>query len=322
MNSLFIISSAIAIVVSFMCSLAEALLLSLNPITLNHLQVNHPGSAQSWRKLKSNIARPITAILVLNTISHTGGATVAGGAFSQLYGDENIWIFSVVFTVIILFGTEILPKIIGVTFRNQLAPAAGPILQFITTVLSPAIWLSEKMFKRLTHEKESEQITTADLITFASMAKSGKSISMEQENIIVNSIRLSHTPLKMAMITPDKIKFIRAGETAEAISSLAAQTGHTRYPISRTAEAKDIYAYIVIKKAVPLSGDEISRLISNARPIQTVTHNDDLLHALRKMIANKEHMMAVVDDKKHCVGIITLEDIASELISADIERFS
>ncbi len=322
MTSLFIISSTVAVVVSFMCSLAEALLLSLNPITLNRLQKNNPRAAQSWKKLKGNIARPITAILVLNTISHTGGATVAGGAFSQLYGDENIWIFSVIFTIIVLFGTEILPKIIGVTFRDQLAPVAGPILQFLTTVLSPVIWLSEKMFKGLTHEKESDQISTSDLITFASMAKSGKSISMEQENIIVNAIRLSHTRLAGAMIPPEKIQFIRAGDSAEAIGSLAARTGHTRYPISRTAEAKDIYAYMVIKKAVPLSRDEIVRLIANAKPIKTVTHRDDLLRALRQMVENKEHMMAVIDDKKHCVGIITLEDVTSELISADVERFT
>jgi putative hemolysin len=322
MNTVFIISSSIAVVVSFLCSLAESLLLSLNPITLNRLQAKHPVSARSWRKLKSNIARPITAILVLNTISHTGGATVAGGAFSELYGDENIWIFSVLFTIVVLFGTEIFPKIIGVTLRDQLAPVAGPILQFLTTVLSPVIWLSEKIFKRLINDNESDQITTSDLITFASLAKSGKSISMEQENIIVNSIRLSHTELKSAMIPPEKIQFIRNTDSAEAIGAFAARTGHTRYPISRSAEAKDIYAYIVIKKAVQPSGDEISRLMLNARPIQTVNHRDDLLHALRKMIEKKEHMMAVIDERRECVGIITLEDVTSELISADIERFT
>ncbi|MFH1940959.1 MAG: CNNM domain-containing protein [bacterium] len=80
MTPTLIISSAIAIIVSFMCSLSEALLLSLNPITLSRLQKQRPHSAESWRRLKNNISHPITAILVLNTIAHTGGATVAGGA--------------------------------------------------------------------------------------------------------------------------------------------------------------------------------------------------------------------------------------------------
>jgi len=84
MMAIFIISSVIAIVVSFLCSLAEALLLSLNPLTLHRLEADHPRAAVSWRRLKQNIAHPITAILVLNTVAHTGGATVAGGAFAEI----------------------------------------------------------------------------------------------------------------------------------------------------------------------------------------------------------------------------------------------
>jgi len=132
MTSVLVISATIAVVVSFLCSLAEALLLGLNPLTLNRLQNTRPRAADSWRRLKRNVARPITAVLVLNTVAHTGGATVAGGAFAEIYGEHNIWIFSVLFTLIILFGTEILPKIIGVTFRNHLAPSAGPILEMVT----------------------------------------------------------------------------------------------------------------------------------------------------------------------------------------------
>lgn len=321
MAYILIISTTIAIVVSFLCSLAEALLLSLNPLTLHRLQATNPRAADSWRRLKRNIAHPITAILVLNTLSHTGGATVAGGAFAQIYGQRNIWIFSVLFMVIILFGTEILPKIIGVTFRNQLAPVAGPILEIVTTILRPFILLSEVLFKRLAKERESEQITTADLVTLATMAKSGKAITLEQENIIVNAVRLSHTPIGRDMIPPERIRFIRMGDSPESILALAHQTGHTRYPVSRTTDVKDIFAYIVIKLAVPSDKDELSNLVANAESLKTVNRRDTLMSALRKMLQNKEHLLSVVDDQNHCVGIVTLEDIAGELLSADIEQF-
>lgn len=295
--------------------------MSLNPLTISHLQKQRPSAAESWRRLKRNISRPITAILVLNTVAHTGGATVAGGAFAEIYGEHNIWIFSILFTLIILLGTEILPKIIGVTFRNQLAPHAGPLLEGITWTLTPVIRLSEFIFQKLTSETESEQITTADLVTLASLARAGKSIGLEQENIIVNTIRLSHTLVKRAMIPPDKVHFVRYNAPAESILALARATGHSRYPVSRSADVKDIVAFVHIKHAIPVSNNTIAHLISNAKPIRTVGAGDTLMSALRIMLQNKEHLLSVVDAHGRCVGIITMEDIAGELLGADIEQF-
>jgi len=321
MTAILIISSAIAIIVSFLCSLAEALLLSLNPLTLNRLQATRPKAAESWRRLKTNIARPITAILVLNTVAHTGGATVAGGAFAEIYGEGNIWIFSVLFTVIILFGTEILPKILGVTFRDHLAPVAGPVLELTTKLLHPFIRLSETMFRRLTDEKQSEQITTSDLITLASLAKAGKAIDLEQENIIVNAIRLSHTQVVHAMIPQDRIRFLKKAAPPETLLSLARETGHTRYPVSTSDEAADIASYVTMKKAVPARREDIVELLTHPKPLHSVNRKVTLMTALETMLKNKEHMLSVVDDEGHCVGIVTLEDITRELLSADIHDF-
>ncbi len=244
MTTVLIVSSTIAIVVSFLCSLAEAMLLSLNPLALNRLHASSPAAAKSWMRLKKNVARPITAILVLNTVAHTGGATVAGGAFAEIYGEHNVWIFSVLFTVVILFGTEIFPKVIGVAFRSQLAPYAGPVLEAITRLLSPFIMLSEFMFRKLSLAEESDQITTADLVTLASLARSGKAINIEQENIIVNALRLSHSAITTAMIAPEKIQFLSNAAVPDELMRLIRESGHTRYPVSRSGEAKDIYAYI------------------------------------------------------------------------------
>jgi CBS domain containing-hemolysin-like protein len=95
----------------------------------------------------------------------------------------------------------------------------------------------------------------------------------------------------------------------------------SRYPISAGEDASAIHAYIIAKKAIPASPSEIVRLVSEAKPIQKVKQSDMLMSALRIMLQNREHLLAVVDEKDLCVGIITLEDIAGELLSADIEEF-
>ncbi|MBN1420295.1 MAG: DUF21 domain-containing protein [Planctomycetes bacterium] len=321
MTLVLIVSSTIAIVFSFLCSLAEALLLGLNPLTLTRLQGVRPRAAQSWRRLKRNVARPITAILVLNTVAHTGGATVAGGAFAEIYGEQSIWIFSVAFTIIVLFGTEILPKIIGVTFGRQLAPTVGPILEALTVSLSPLIRLSELMFSRLTSKKGSQQITAADLVTLATLARSGKAINLEQENIIVNAVRLSHTPIVHAMIPTEKIRFIRRHDEAQSILAMVRESGHSRYPVSSSSKVEDIFAYVVAKKVIPDTDDDIVKLVADAKPIHTVDQRDTLMTALQCMLRNREHLLAVVDGKRRCIGIVTLEDIAGELLNAEIEGF-
>ncbi len=317
----FIISVVIAVVVSFLCSLVEAILLSLNPLTMNRLKRNKPKAAESWIRMKKTIARPIAAILILNTIAHTGGATVAGGAFVELYGKNAIWIFSAVFTLIILLGTELLPKIIGVTFRDQLAPYLARPLEMITKALHPLVRLSEMMFSRLRRGKEHEQITTADIVTFASMARIGKVIELQQENIIVNAIRLGHMTIEKAMIPYDRVKFIKKSDDIEDIIELANTYKHTRYPVSSSDEIRDIYGYVNMKGVLPNVTSDVEQILSQTKPLLRVQESDDLMVALTTMLQNKQHLLSVLDNRKNCVGIITMEDIASELLGADIEMF-
>ncbi len=316
-----IVSSLIAVIVSFLCTLSEAILLSLNPLTMHRLRRNQPKSADAWVRLKRVIGRPIAAIVILNTIALTGGATVAGGAFVKLYGEKALWIFSTIFTIIILFGADILPKIIGLTFRDQLAPYLAKPLEIITKVLSPLIKLTDMMFRKLGHGKEQEQITTADIVTLASLARSGKVIGLEQENIIVNAIRLSHTTIEKVMIPYDKVKFIKKSDTIENVIALANSSRHTRYPISSTDSIQGIYGYVNMKVVLPTITSDVQQVISQAKPLLYVQSSDNLMVALTTMIQNKQHLLSVLDNRKNCVGIITMEDISGELLGADIEMF-
>jgi CBS domain containing-hemolysin-like protein len=125
---IFVVSVLVALIVSAMCSLAEAVLLSLTPSQVADLSNKNPKAGQIWRTFKTNIERPIAFILILNTSAHTIGASIAGSQFDELWGDEWIWLFSLIFTFAMLQFTEILPKGFGVRFNRKIAPyIAGPL---------------------------------------------------------------------------------------------------------------------------------------------------------------------------------------------------
>lgn len=124
--TLFIIACATAIIVFFVCSVLEATLLSLDNVHLEGKRKEGHRYAEVWQNMRKRIDRPIAAILILNTVAHTGGATVAGGAFDEIFGDEWLWLFSEIFTIVVLVGTEFIPKVIGVSYVERLAPIAAP----------------------------------------------------------------------------------------------------------------------------------------------------------------------------------------------------
>ena len=120
--TLFLFSIGFALIISFLCSLMEAALLSLTPSQVAELSQKHPRAGEIWRGFKKRIDRPIAVILILNTTAHTIGASVAGAQFSELWGDGWIWAFSIAFTLVMLQVTEILPKTLGVRLAESLAP--------------------------------------------------------------------------------------------------------------------------------------------------------------------------------------------------------
>ena len=161
-----ILSVVIVLSVSFLCSMAEAVLLSINVNSLaSGRNRTSPAVIAAWKRMKSNIGRPIAAILILNTVANTGGSVVASAAFIKVFGEKWLWTFSLGMTVAILFGTEILPKIIGVGYCRFIAPLLTAPLEYATKILHPVILLTEWFTKPFKAKSEGSQVTSADILT-------------------------------------------------------------------------------------------------------------------------------------------------------------
>ncbi|WP_216185776.1 DUF21 domain-containing protein [Verticiella alkaliphila] len=138
----------LSLVVSFLCSILEAALLSLTPSFIAQQRETRPRLHDALARLKANPDRPLAAILTLNTVAHTAGATGVGAQVSLLYGETYIGVASAVMTLLILVLSEIIPKTIGAKYWRGLAPWLAPLLGGMIFLLRPFVWLSEQITSR------------------------------------------------------------------------------------------------------------------------------------------------------------------------------
>jgi CBS domain containing-hemolysin-like protein len=141
--TLLIFYLLLALLISFFCSIAEAVLLSVRPSYIALLERQGGKGAQTLKRLRDNLDRPIAAILTANTIAHTVGAAGVGAQAATVFGNEYLGITSAILTLLILIFSEILPKTLGVIYWKQLAPVFAFLISGLTHILLPFVWLSE-----------------------------------------------------------------------------------------------------------------------------------------------------------------------------------
>ena len=321
--TIFLISSLVAIIVSFLCSLTEAALLSMNSVKIETDKQKGLKYAMVLDKLKGNINRPIAAILILNTVAHTGGATIAGSAFDEIYGDEWIWVFSVVFTIVVLFGTEILPKVIGVSNSDTLSKyIAGP-LNITIKVLYPLIYLTD-LFNRLILKKKDKaaKYSLEDIQTIAKVAQIENIINKDQEDIIIKTSNLKSRKIDEVMLPISEVIYFPETISIDDFFDYAEKHLHTRYPVSRTDSPQDIFGYLNFKE-IALQRDNLSTdgLQKFIRPILSVKSNQSIIQILKDLNTKKYHLAIVNNEKDEFIGMVTLEDIVEEIVGEITDEF-
>ena len=321
--TIFLISSLVAIVVSFLCSLTEATLLSLNSVKIETDKQKGLTYAIVLDKLKGNINRPIAAILILNTVAHTGGATIAGSAFDEIYGDEWIWVFSVLFTIVILFGTEILPKVIGVSNSEKLAKYIALPLNITIKVLYPLIYLTDLFNKLLVKKKDSTvKYSLEDIQTIAKVAQVENIINKDQEDIIIKTSNLKRRKIEEVMLPISEVIYFPETIGIDDYFDLAEKHLHTRYPVSRTDSPQDIFGYLNLKE-IALQRDNITadNLQKFIRPILFVKKTQSIIQVLKDLNTKRYHLAIVENEKGEFKGLVTLEDIVEEIVGEIADEF-
>lgn len=314
----FIGSVACVVIVSFCCSLAEAVILSIN---VKSQAIENPTPREQrflriWNDLRKNISKPIAAILILNTVANTGGSVVASSAFLDLFGARDLWVFSLIMTLMILFGTEIMPKIIGVEYNRTLIRYLVFPLSLLTKVFAPIIYLTEICARPFKNDSAEEPaITSADITAYAALARARKNIDLEQESIIINAVRLKHSTVRKVMVPREKIQYIINGMSLkENEVRLGGVLAKTRYPVCASDSVDAIIGTVNHKKFELVHGDSTSDFTGMLREAIYINEEMTLIQALKMMRWNKRHMIFARDNENRLTGLITLEDIMDELV--------
>lgn len=313
----FIASLSTALVFSHICSLMEAALLSLTPSQVGELRRSSPATGKVVQKLKADIDNPLAVILIINTAAHTIGAAVAGASFSNMGYEKYMSAFSLIFTLVMVQYTEILPKTLGVRFNISIMKVAARPLQVFSVILLPLIKFS-RLLNRIFERRRPERPTAAEEISaLAALARSSQIISSRQERIIKMVPHLSERTALQVMIDVDNMSVLTEDMTISQAINVSARDFHTRYPVRAEQDTDRILGYINIKELVSAerSNKGDAKLTEILRPIGFAEPDDSAAELLEKFASQHCHMTIIRDPETGKIrGLVTLEDIVEELL--------
>ena len=315
--SLLVAYFLFAIGVSFLCSLLEAVILSVTHSQIGMLVKTNPKQGKMLQKLKDDINRPLAAILTLNTISHTLGAAGMGAQVLYLYGSGAVAIASAVLTFCILVFSEILPKTIGAYFCRSLAIPSAYLIRFLMVIAFPFVWLSNTLSKSISSKED--KVSREEIAAMAEMGEDEGSIDEQESDIIENLFRLKEIQIE-DILTPRSV--IYAFEDTQTVGKIMDSTEDiifSRIPVFNDNIDNIIGMVYKDNLLETMADDYFEKTMSELiEPVEQVYEKESVETVLNKFIKNRSHMFIVKDEFGGTTGIVTLEDCIETLLGVEI----
>jgi len=303
---------------SFLCSIAEAVLLSVPTSFVVNAEQEGESYGPVLRELKDDINSPLAVILTLNTIAHTIGAAGAGAQVVAVFGNVYFGVFSVVLTFIILIFSEIIPKALGAHYWRKLAPITAHSLRILIRVLHPFVLLSNKLTQQFSSESTLQGFSRQEFRAMATLGEQEGQLDKHESIVLKNLFRLREIPVRSVM-TPRSVVFSLQEDKliADALSKNQRKM-FSRIPLF--SDPQEITGFVLRDDLLVAQTEGHTNVpIKNyRRELNAVMDASSLLQAFEAFIATKVHIMLVVDEYGDTQGIITLEDILESLLGLEI----
>jgi len=310
----------IALVFSFLCSIAEAVLLSVSPAHVALLEKDGKPAGPLLRSLRQDINKPLAAILTLNTIAHTIGAAGAGAQAQSVFGNSYLALTSALLTLLILVFSEIIPKTLGAHYWKQLAPATAYSLRILIVILLPFVKLSEKLTRGLTEGPRLSGFSREEFAVMAEVSADEGQLQQRESLILQNLLFLSDTQV-FDILTPRTVMFsLPEDSRVEAFFYKHDRVRFSRIPIYKGGDPENITGFVLRSDLLlaQARGNTDSCLSKYARSIRAIAKTTSLAVALEQFIKLNAQMMLVVNEYGGVEGLLTLEDLLESLLGVEI----
>lgn len=318
-ESLIYIIMFVSVVLSALCSTLEATLLSTPLSYITALEEQGVKGAKRLKMLKQHPDRPISAILCLNTIANTVGASIVGSLVYEVYGDAIVGIFSTIFTFAILIFSEIIPKTIGTSYWRALAIPASVIINGMIFVMFPLVWILEKFTGLISSKSTQISVSREDISAMVSVATEEEVIEKEEKKMIQNLLKLDEITAHEIM-TPSAV--VEMAESHMTIRNFydSEDLTHSRIPVYDDENDEYVIGYVLRQEILEkMAEDNFNMSLKEiTRPIMNFKEEDTVSDIWEKMLEKKEHISVILDEYGSVRGIVTMEDVIETMLGHEI----
>ncbi|MCQ2973343.1 MAG: hemolysin family protein [Bacteroidales bacterium] len=317
--TLLIIYLSASLLISFICSLMESVLLSVTPIFIKINENSKSKGVKKLCKLKSDVDRPLAAILSLNTIANTAGAAMVGAQAAKVYGSESLGIVSAILTILILVFSEITPKTIGAKYWEKLAGLVGHLISITYIITFPLVIIVQQLTKLFKKDKNTPTISREEISALATIGTE-EGIFKEKENTIIQNLMKLRNYRVSDIMTPRVV--VSVADENMTLGQFLDNKDYLRFsriPIYNGND-ENIIGYVFRQQVMEsLAEDHDSmKLKDMKRDIVVVPNTKPVISLWEDLLKKKEQIALVVDEYGGMDGIATMEDIIETLLGFEI----
>ena len=319
---MLIVYALVAVGISFICSVLEAVLLSIPPSYVAMQQSEKGQLAKRLLAFKKDIDEPLAAILTLNTFAHTIGAAGVGAAAAEIWGSNALGIVSAVMTVLILIASEIIPKTIGAVYWKSLVPLTVLTLRVLIIILWPLVKLCAFITGLLRPEETGPILRRHDFLQLTDAGHHFGVLKRDERIIISNLLRFDALSVKDIMTKRADVISLPDTTKVSAIVPKTSTWWTSRVPLfNENLDDAAAYAFKEDVLAARIEGRLDMELKQLQRPLISVQGEDSLQHCYEALASHKAHIALVreASGDKNVVGVVTMEDIVETMFGMEID---